>query len=405
MHMRIKKSDLLYDGLFVFILISNIISQYISIFAYFDEVIELICLVFLIYHCRSINKNEIIIFLILFGLLLIGLIGTIENSYQRSYLAVLKDIFLVIKFPLIMIALIVKVKNGGFEVNKKHITRIINIYTLILICCGVVSLFVDVGMSQNEDIRHGVVPFQFLYSHPTFLAYTLIFMSIVLLGNIDDRKKKFGTQIAILFLLILTMRDKAFAYVALYVVLIFVIPRGRKIKPIYLVGVGILAFLISFEKIKDYSNFVWSPRFEMYSTMVEIVKDNFPLGSGLASFGSNISGEYYSTLYYKYGTALKMGPNNYTAFNDAQWPYYFGQYGLLGGMAFLFILLMIYKAFRSIVKDNELKKLIYLMFGYMMVSSMVETFFANESGATIGFSILMFSGNLCKNLKEGTKYD
>lgn len=400
MNLRIKTNDLLRDAFLILILTNNIINTYIPFFSYFDELIELVCIIFVIKNYRNIAWKEKKIIGMLIAIVLIGFFGTIRNSYQSNAVAIIKDIFLVLKFPIIMVALIIRTGNRGGNINSKHIIYIINVYTFVLFVFGIISLFKDIGMSQNYDIRYGIAPFQFLYNHPTFLAYSLVFMSIVLIGNISDYKKHISTQLAILFLLILTMRDKAFAYVTLYILLVFIIPNGKKIRPIYFVIAGIAAFLISFHKIKEYASFSWSPRYQMYYTMIQLIKDNFPLGSGLASFGSNLSGEYYSKLYYIYGVAQKMGPDNYTAFNDSQWPYYFGQFGFWGGILFFVVLWFLFKECRNLINNKKIIKPLYLMFGYILISTIVETFFCNESGATIGFSVLMFGGNLYKYIRE-----
>lgn len=337
--------------------------------------IEIICFFYLLLNARKIRCAESRIIFFMLDVVLLGIVGTLINGYQNSYIAIFKDVLLVLKFPIITVALIVKDKKDGFNVNSKHMISIINFYVIILLAFGIISLFHDIGMSQSYEIRYGIVPFQFLYSYPTFLAYSLIFMSIVLLGNIDDYSKHKLTQFAILFLLILTMRDKAFAYVALYILLIFIVPNKKKIRPVHFVIAGIAAFLISYDKIVAYSHFSWSPRYALYSTMIDVAKDNFPFGSGLASFGSDISGRYYSNIYYVYGMAEKLGPNNYVELNDAQWPYYFGQFGVLGGLIFLYVLWLLYKECRKLISNRVSVKPLYLMYGYIMIASLVETFF------------------------------
>lgn len=205
MNLRIKTNDLLRDAFLILILTNNIINTYIPFFSYFDELIELVCIIFVIKNYRNIAWKEKKIIGMLIAIVLIGFFGTIRNSYQSNAVAIIKDIFLVLKFPIIMVALIIRTGNRGGNINSKHIIYIINVYTFVLFVFGIISLFKDIGMSQNYDIRYGIAPFQFLYNHPTFLAYSLVFMSIVLIGNISDYKKHISTQLAILFLLILTI--------------------------------------------------------------------------------------------------------------------------------------------------------------------------------------------------------
>lgn len=394
MSLKIKKIDLEYSLFFILILINNILFQYSSIFYYFDEIIELVCIVILVQRIKSLKANEQKSVILLLCILLIGGFGTIISGYQSNTVAIIKDILLFLKFPIVALVLCLEIDSKRYSVNSKVIICITKIYIIVLLICAVISLFVDIGMSQNYDIRYGIVPFQFLYSHPTFLVYSLVFMSIVLVGNISNRKEQLFTQISLLFLMVLTMRDKAFAYVVLYVLLIFIIPNRKKIKPVHLVIAGCGAFLISFSKIQKYRGFSWSPRFAMYSTAIRLVIDKFPFGSGLASFGSSISGDYYSDLYYIYGISEKMGPDNYIGFSDSQWPYYFGQFGLIGGLLFLIILWKLYCSLKNRIVDRFALRPVYLMFGYLLIASLVESVFTNESGATICFAALFFSNNV-----------
>lgn len=392
--MRIKKRDFWYSIFLILILVNNILMQYSSVFTYFDELIEICCICLFIKKIRLLKSNEIKCFIIMTCILCIGWIGTAVSDYQDSVVAIIKDILLFLKFPVIALYLSINLNDKCSLINSKLIIKIIKLFTVVLLISGLASLFVDIGMSQNYDIRYGIAPFQFLYSHPTFLVYTLVFMSIVLVGNISNNKEHRLLQFTLLFLMILTMRDKAFAYVILYILIIFIIPNRKKIKPIYFVFAGAIASLVSLKKIQEYRSFSWSPRFAMYSTAIKLMMEKFPVGSGLASFGSSISGEYYSNLYYSYGISQHMGPDNYIGFSDSQWPYYFGQFGIIGGLMFVTILWKLFCSLKNRIVDRFALRPVYLMCGYLLIASLVESVFTNESGATICFAALFFSNNV-----------
>ena len=384
--MKVSIKQLAYELLFILVLTNNIISNYIPFFSYFDEAILFWALLKLIRKRNIRNSVKTVLFLLI-GITVIGFCGLWINGYQKNGIAVVKDLMLLYKFPIIMCALI---ENNIRGISTKRIIKIIDIYASIILFFGLVSLFVDIGMSQTYDIRFGIAPYQFLYSHPTFLAYALIMMSIVYISNMERWRQNIFVQCEILLSLLLTLRDKAFAYILLYVLFIYIVPNRKKIKTKYLVIAGIGAILVSFNKIQEYFSFSWSPRIGMYKVAFSIMMSKFPIGLGLASFGSSVSGEYYSNAYYIYNLSEKFTLDSYIGLSDSQWPYYMGQFGILGTILFFIILLVLFKETRAKCESSLHEKGAWLMFGYILVASIVESFFTNESGATIGMSVLLY---------------
>jgi hypothetical protein len=72
-------------------------------------------------------------------------------------------------------------------------------------------------------------------------------------------------------------------------------------------------------------------RVALHYTSVLIAIDHFPLGSGLASFGSHASRVYYSPVYHEYGLSRIWGLSpTYPAFiTDTFWPMVLGQGGIV----------------------------------------------------------------------------
>jgi hypothetical protein len=73
-------------------------------------------------------------------------------------------------------------------------------------------------------------------------------------------------------------------------------------------------------------------RFALYAGSVEVAVDNAPLGGGLGRYGSWMSREHYSPLYYEYDLSDVRGlkPESPIAITDTFWPQILGELGIIG---------------------------------------------------------------------------
>jgi hypothetical protein len=77
-------------------------------------------------------------------------------------------------------------------------------------------------------------------------------------------------------------------------------------------------------------------RIALYVGAAEIARDNFPLGAGLGRWGSWMSREYYSPLYFEYDVARIRGlrPHDPRNVTDTFWPQILGETGAVGLVAY-----------------------------------------------------------------------
>ena len=133
-------------------------------------------------------------------------------------------------------------------------------FCLIVFCLGVVSIFKDIGMNQ-EDVRGFLYPYMFIYSHPTYLTTGLICILCIL--NAADRLSKVD-DIIILSTIVLAMRTKGFAFIAVYVFLKYGSHWVKKLQIIYWPIIGIIVFFVARSKLLLYTSFSNSPRESLY---------------------------------------------------------------------------------------------------------------------------------------------
>ncbi len=391
--MKITRRQILYAILFLASILNTGISQYVIGMNYFDELIALFSFVYILLNWRRrLQKKYLNVILATAFVIAIGLMGNLIWSYHNGGLVILKDIIAFAKMPVTMVALSMWNDKNSTDTALNVAYVLSKAILTVMFLFAVISQFVDIGMSH--DIRKGIRSYKFLYSHPTFLVYAVVAMSVVLVAH-GIKRKDIKYHIEAVILLILSMRDKAFVYLAAYVFLLILLPNIGRIKIRYVVFAIVVGIAVTYNKILLYLSFSWSPRVGMYMTGFELAKKCFPIGSGFGTFASSLSGEYYSKIYYLYGFDRRIGvsPGSYDNLGDAGWPYYYGQFGLIGCLLFIYILFVLYKIIVKKYLISEWKrKASYLMLAYLLIASLVETIFVNEAGVTSMIVIFVFLG-------------
>lgn len=391
--MKVTKRQILYALLFLSVILNSIMVQYVIGMNYFDELAALFSFTYIIFHWRKgMQKRYFNVVMVVAVIIVIGLTGNLIWSYQEGGLVVIKDIVAFSKMPVTMVALSMWSDKKSNDSALEAAYTLSKIILTIMFVFAIISLFVDIGMSH--DVRRGISSFRFLFNHPTFLVYAVVVMSVVMVAH-GIQRKDIKYHIEAIALLILSMRDKAFLYLVAYVFLLILIPNIKRIKIRYIIIVGIAGLVVSYSKIMAYLSYSWSPRAGMYLTGFQLLRKCFPIGSGFGTFASPLSGEYYSKVYYMYGFSRIPGvsPNNYENLGDAGWPYYYGQFGVIGCLLFAFILFSLYKIIvRKYLVLEWKRKAAYLMLAYLFIASLVESIFINEAGVTSMIVIFVFLG-------------
>lgn len=383
---------LVYNLFLFFLLTDNIVLTRIplpSFASYWDEAVVLILLVAII--VKLIIKQKILrlnakIYVLLILLIIVGLLSNVAFSYQYSYQAVIRDIINFIKFPIAL--------AGSREIGiDKKITNAISIktiyvlngYVIIVFIFGVISLFKNIGMSQTE-VREGIHPYMFLYSHPTVLATSMVLI-LALYVALQGSTRFTMPIILVIINIILTMRTKALALVAVFIFIKFFNKRLSRYKYIYGVGAIVLVFASIWQKLKLVFSWTSSGRLALYEGSLQLMKKYFPFGTGFDTFASDISGKYPSKVYsFIYVPEINgLGPTGeFTVLGDTGYPYYIGQFGFLG---IILCFLMFKEIFKTTYnRGRNVGSLIILV--YILISLMAESILINN-GVELGIILAL----------------
>lgn len=396
----------------IFVLFNNVFFNILplpSFFSYWDELLELsiiaVSIIVLLKNKTPIKKNYFFMYLVIVVMISIGLLGNFIFEYVSGYSHIIKDVVGFCKFPLAFIFL----KNLDYDEKiSEYITdgfmKVIRLIVIAIFFFGIISIFKDIGMSQNE-IRNGIRPYMFMFSHPTYLVLSSLFM-LVLIDSYSFKKDKnqIVYELMLILIILLTMRTKGVVIAALYLFIRYFGKAFKKYKVLYYIGGAGIALTAALDKILLYVSYSSSPREALYKGSLTLLKTCFPFGSGFASFASHISAVSNSLVYdfihipYYW---VESG-NELSVLGDAGLAYYIGQFGIVGSVLFVMLIINIYKI--SIQKvDNKLPINIFWL--YVLVALTTESILIN-SGIELVLMLLLIcglnkkSGEICEESSD-----
>ena len=369
---------------------------------YWDEAVSLILGgLFLVKSKGKLYKEDFTYLMMIMAIIAIGIIGDIAFGYQKSVSAIIRDVVGFIKFPTVFLTLYRM--NWGQNLSRKmrKLIPIIKVIVLVIFVFGLLSIFVDIGMSQ-EEVRSFVHPYMFLYTHPTYLTTGLICILCILNAACEATIKE---DILVLSSVALAMRTKGLAFIAVYIFLKYGSKWLRKSKIFYWIAIVGIVLIVASSKLQTYASFSNSPRESLYVGAITLLKNCFPIGSGFASFASHISGKYFSGVYNiiyisgLYSADGQISPD----IGDAGIPYYVGQFGFIG---MIFVGILIYMMIKISLRDLDSKRKMGVIYLWLIIAISIptETVLVNN-GVEIALVMAVTSllARKDKNIKRITK--
>lgn len=371
----------------IFIIISAIlvvmeasISRVFPIIDYYDEMFSII--IFVMFLCDlhgKINKNIFKIILTLCLLIIIGTFGNLMTDINLNAFIMGVDALGVIK---VFISLI-SIKELTNRTTKKAIVSALSFFISIFILICFLFYFVTYSGGNSEffsEARFGIKSYSFIMTNPGELGYLLMGMFLLLTL---DTKKRLLIKMMTLFLILTTTKGPQVLFVLIFLFLKFFIGKKR-INPIHLISITIITLIIGQYQIHNYLLNETSVRYILNLTSLQIAKDHFPIGSGLATFGCELSRVYYSDIYYQYNLSSIWGISPvYSYFiNDNYWAMILGQFGFIGCMLMIYVLYKTYYLIKSVkplvnVEEKSVATALYFAF---IIGSVGSAYLTSSSG-------------------------
>ena len=328
---------------FNLLLFQPIIEIILPPFSYYDEILavsSLLSLFFSMAMRKSRFTREMKIALcLLFAIVVIGLFGNFLSGIVSDTFFILVDILACSKFFIIYFALKSILGNTSYFVS--YMARESKVLLVLMLACLAINQFVDIGMTY--EMRYGLKAFQFVFIHPTHMvSLSLACMAFIYSDASNGWKKYIGIA---LILMAMSLRSRWVALALVIVLIIIFVRKGSTRAPFVVIGVGsVSAFLVGQAQMSVYyGSASESARGHLMTTALSVFQNFFPLGAGFASFGSGVTKTIYSPLYYQYGlqNVYGLAPNNPSYLTDTFWPVVLAQFGFLGLIIWLLLLIML----------------------------------------------------------------
>ena len=333
--------------------------------------------------CTLLARSASACFACLTLTILIGIAGNLAFRVQTQATPIAIDIFAFIKFPVAILSACLALRGKGCLLELIEIEA--KLLVVVMLACAIGNLFFDFGM--GVDPRYGLrASFKFVFTHPTYVSFACVGMLIVFLTS---KSKNLGWIVGCLAVCALTLRAKSLAFVALVALVLFATRDGRRFAPIYGFMCAVAVVAIGVEQLSYYFVSTGFARGELARASLAVAADYFPLGTGFATFGSNItaSQQYYSPLYYEYNLSTVWGlePGEVFFLSDAFWSTILAQLGWVGLVAYVAMLVSL---LLLLLKMHEnLKPSILCCFVYLLISSTAESAFFNPQAVFLAFCL------------------
>lgn len=379
----------------------------VMLFRWGDELAEAYFICIALVDCLFNNNwKKYSLLWIIIGVIIFYIIYSIKFVDYNTTAAIIQDAIVEIK-PFVAFAILYAVAPT-LTSSEKKVIKVVSIVNCILI-----SLVLFGG---NNFINS-------LMRHPAFAGAGILLSSMALLYvSIDKPTYKPSPAILGMVILFLTIgllcgRSKYYGIYLLSLFFFFVYKPGMlhhfKIKHILAV-LGIIAAVIiaGWSKFEYY--FLSSPtsalafdttdaaaRPALYLVGLLILVNNFPFGSGLASFASFQSGESYSPLYYEYGLNYVWGlsPSTTNFICDAFYPS-LAQFGVAGVILFILFFAYIIKRLAILQRfDVHIFKYDYIIGVLLILFLLIECIAGTVMVQLQGFVALLMLGVIASKAK------
>lgn len=374
---------------FVLLLIENALQEQISdLFSYIDEIA---CLLFCAAACIKIlsgrqrgvlSQHEKWVLLATVALCCVGLLGNVVYSVQPFVEAVGIDALTCIKFSLAYVSLCVILSDKRY-VRLYDVCLIVSkVFVIIAFVCMLLNQFVGIGMSIEE--RFGIKAFMFVFGHPSNFAASIVGVSALLLR---DAKQNRMYLAACAVILLSTMRFKAIAFVAVMILAMVTFRRVKRLTFTFLLLAAIVAIGAASYQLDIYLNGD-TARGALLINSIKVANETFPLGTGFGTYGSDVTKEYYTSLYYQLGfnSVYGLTESNPIYLADMFYSTVLAQFGWIGFFIFLCVPLCFILGSSTAARRNEVFFWAVMSIPiYLLITSTTEPSFFSSYSVYLAF--------------------
>lgn len=376
-------------------------------FKHIDELLVLACFAYLALHIHFVFRKKWRLVYLWLGFMSIGAVSSLVFRYQRPVPVLIDAIVVINKFMVGYLTAYVYCCLHPDRLSQRLIGAA-RLITVLLFVIAVHDLVMTPFFPRGE-YRYFTQSLALMFPHSTYLSAAMVTL-LVLLGYTDKDNRNIPFMVMATFIGMMTLRGKAIAFFAVYwmMYLCLITFRIRNLTALIALG-AIASIIIGYEQISDYflTTTRFSPRQILLKDSIPLAVEHFPLGTGFGTFGSTIAAQNYSPLYVQLGyPGLDgMSPENTAYLTDSFWPEIFAQFGLIGTLLFVGVLILFVIYSIKALKKNLLAGFSMLMILInMLINSTAESSFFNPASFLlfIIFGLLEAENRISPNTIEGS---
>lgn len=347
------------------------LQKYFGVLQYFDEMVTVVLLFRILATAvqGKMDRTHIKMLCLMVLVMIVGLVSNINAGIQTGMIPILTDIGNCFKVFVVYIGSSIFLKR--VYCKARMVSRLSFVVKWFVVVAFLFMMLHELGIVvMGEDMRFGMISFRFINGNAGVLSLMFYSITLILTLRVGISASKRKNMIVVLMALAVwasTLRARALAFIAIYVILYWmVIVKEQKPKMNLkntLVSVAVV-LIVCMDKIGYYFTSTRTARANFLKYGVKTMLRYFPLGSGFATFGTDAAMTYYSELYVEYGFSNIWGLSTTDGRfgNDTYWPAIFAQFGIIGT---ILMAILIYTMCKDILKKAEGNK--YRFFSAMFV--------------------------------------
>lgn len=365
-----------------------------------DEGITLLFIIYLIINGKQLFQAKSFILTIWLFFMIWGVLSSIYSREQSIIPSLVDAIAIVERFMVGYFTLVIFQKKNKIEIGRQlySCARVISVILFIL-CINEIFLF---PIWPKGEYRYFMNSMSLMFPHVTYLAAASAII-LILLGTCSCSWSNLVCMVMITFVGMCTLRSKAIGFFLIYWVLyvIIFILKYKKYKSAMILG-GFVGVIAAWGQIWHtfFNESTFSPRKVMLKDSFQLLLDRFPFGTGYGSFGSTIASSNYSGLYTKLGYEEYngMNPENTSFLTDSFWPEILGQFGFVGTVLFIVVVIYFLKlSFEKMKISINTGFAMLMTMIYLIIASVAESSFFNPTSFLffIMFAIYEYGDGEC----------
>lgn len=407
----VYKRPFLFSILIFTLMVQVILENQVSILGYLDEFVAVLSILCIMLNSKFILKKDIFkSILIIVVLVFIGGVANLIYGVQSNPKAILMDIGNMFKGFVSFLAMYVYFGTGNEEDVRQVTLEYLNTICRILVLPGfllaIANLVFDIGM--HTEYVYGLRAFHYIFlrvGNLNGVCAEILMIFTINLCFISERKRR--QQILFIamtwFLMISTLRSRAFVYAVLYLVGYWYFIKGERvhIRVRYFIPVIVVGIWIGWPKIQFY--FLASTRTARAVLLrygIKTAVDYFPLGAGFGSYGTYAAKFYRSPLYDQYNFSGYYGlSEDYGAFlTDNYWPAILAEFGFAGAILMVLLIATIFMIVIRSTSKNPIERFAAVFgLGRLCIESLVSSSFFHTSSVVMLMIVGLVMSNMAAN--------